>query len=337
MSAPSPASTPTRSRAVSLAHAGETALRNVMAAVATRIGWRPALLPFSGYADRDSARILARVVLAPASVDPAARHGIAAWRRLLTLECPGTEVRIELGGRTTTVRTDGAGLVDTTVTLDRSLEPRASAALLRVGDRPPVRVPIHVVTAGRGVICDIDDTVWVTGIRHPLEAARRTLLGTSSNRQAVPGMAELVREASGRTHGAAVVYLSNGPWNFAGLTARFLRKRGFPAGTLLMTDWGTTPTRWFRDGEEHKRSELERLHADLPNVTWVLVGDTGEHDPELYEAFAREHPDVVDAVALRQVQTDSEADDERTEIEGVPVLRGRDGWALLPRLRDVLH
>jgi phosphatidate phosphatase APP1 len=325
-----------RSRAVSIAYAAETALRSGMIALAERVGWRPALLPYSGYADGDSARILARVVLAPASVDPAARRGIAAWRRLLTLECPATEVRIELGGTTTVVTTDDAGLVDTTVALEHPLEPGTAGALLRVDGRVPARVPVHVVTTGRGVICDIDDTVWVTGIGHPIEAARRTLFGTSSTRQAVPGMSELIREAAGRQHGAAVVYLSNGPWNFAGIASRFLRKRGFPAGTLLMTDWGITRTRWFRDGQEHKRSELARLRDDLPNVSWVLVGDDGEHDPELYETFTREHPTAVDAIALRQVRPDAVGGDETSHVDGVPVLRGRDGNALLPRLRSVL-
>jgi hypothetical protein len=33
-----------------------------------------------------------------------------------------------------------------------------------------------------------------------------------------------------------------------------------------MTDWGITPTRWFRDGREHKSSALARLAEDLPDV-----------------------------------------------------------------------
>lgn len=97
-----------------------------------------------------------------------------------------------------------------------------------MGCRVFVRVPVHVVTGGHRVVCDIGDIVWVTGISRPLHATRRTLSGTSSTREAVPGMAALVREAVGSQRGAAVVYLSNGPWNFAGVVTRFLRKRGFP-------------------------------------------------------------------------------------------------------------
>ncbi|QCR44178.1 hypothetical protein C1N91_12250 [Curtobacterium sp. SGAir0471] len=325
-----------RQGAVSIAYGAETTLRRALSAVAERVGWRPALLPYSGYASPEGARVLARVVLAPAGVDPAARRGIAAWRRLLTLECPDTEVRVEFAGTTTVVASDPAGLVDVTVPVHAALGDGPVDARLSVGRRVAVRVPVHVVTGGHGVVCDIDDTVWVTGIGHPLQAARRTLFGTSSTREAVPGMAALVREAARSQRGAAVVYLSNGPWNFAGVVTRFLRKKGFPAGAVLMTDWGVEPTRWFRDGQAHKRSSLVRLHEDLPEVSWVLVGDDGEHDPELYEAFARAHPASVDAIALRQVAPDAPVVDDATDVAGVPVVRGRDGHALLPLLRAAL-
>ena len=324
-----------RSRAVRVAHAAENGLRDVASGVATRAGWRPAPIPYSGYAGPSQARVLARVVLSPASVDPAARRGIAAWRRLLTLECPSAEVRVELAGSTTVVVSDAGGIVDAALPLREPLGAEDAEALLHVPGRAPARVPVHVVASTRGVVCDIDDTVWVTGLAHPLQAARRTFLGTSSTRKAVPGMAALVREAVHGEERPAVVYLSNGPWNFAGIASRFLRKNGFPSGALLMTDWGTTPTRWFRDGKAHKGSSLRRLHEDLPDVTWVLVGDDGEHDPDLYAAFTREHPDSVAAVALRQVAPAAGGAHAET-VSGVPVLRGSDGDALLPLLRDAL-
>ena len=91
---------------------------------------------------------------------------------------------------------------------------------------------------------------------------------------------------SGAPH-VPVVYLSNGPWNLAGPLARFLETHGFPPGALLLTDWGPTPTRWFRDGQAHKRSSLQRLADDLPGVRWTLVGDTIRQTKELAYAKRR--------------------------------------------------
>lgn len=90
------------------------------------------------------------------------------------------------------------------------------------------------------MVCDVDDTVWSTGLRHPLRAAWRTLGGSSGDRRPVAGMATLLgRLVEGHDH-PPVVYLSNGPWDLAGPVARFLDRQGFPAGALLLTDRRTS-------------------------------------------------------------------------------------------------
>ena len=68
-----------------------------------------------------------------------------------------------------------------------------------------------------------------------------------------------------------------------------------------MTDWGPTNTGWFRSGIEHKRTELRRLMIDLPEVSWLLIGDDGQHDPLIYSEVVREHSDRVAAVAIRRL------------------------------------
>ncbi len=70
---------------------------------------------------------------------------------------------------------------------------------------------------------------------------------------------------------------------------------------MLLTDWGPTPDRFFRNGREHKREQLRRLAGEFPEVRWLLVGDDGQHDEEIYAEFAREHPRSVAAVCIRQL------------------------------------
>ncbi len=327
--------------AVGVAYRTETGLRDRLARRAASRGWIPAVIPYSGYGSANHARVLGRVVLAPAAVDPAARRGIPAWRRLLTLESPGTEVEVEIGGSRTTATSDAAGIIDAEVTLESTLPPGLSKANLTVAGREPVPANVHVLAPEPviGVICDIDDTVWVTGISHPLRAGWRTARGTSSTRRSVPGMARLLRRAVEDQSHPRVVYLSNGPWNLVGPVSRFLERNDFPAGALLMTDWGITPDRWFRDGRAHKSSALKRLAEDMPHVRWVLVGDDGEHDPVLYADFARTRPDQVVAIALRQVRPGAGAGKHSEEdfVGEVPIVRGADGDALLPILDAALN
>ena len=147
-------------------------------------------------------------------------------------------------------------------------------------------------------------------------------------------MAALLARLVEESPHAPVIYLSNGPWNLAGSITDFLDRNGFPAGALLLTDWGISPRAWFRSGEAHKRGSLERLAEDQPGVDWVLIGDDGEHDPEIYRDFARAHPQQVAAIALRTVAPMGTAAPETEERVGsIPVVRAGDGRALADQLR----
>ncbi|MGR6964503.1 App1 family protein [Geodermatophilus sp. URMC 61] len=321
-------------RAVAAAYRVKTHLDEVLSARARRRGWTTAALGYPGYAAQGRARVRGRLLLAPPGTDPSARLDIPGWRRLLTLEQPHGEVDVTLGEVRVRARADEAGLVDLVVPVE--LPAGRTAALLHPEGRPPVPAPLHVAAsdATRGVVCDIDDTVWITGIRHPLRAAWRTFAGNGSTRRPVAGMAALLTRLTAAGAHAPVVYVSNGPWNLAGPITAFLDRHGFPAGALLLTDWGISPRAWFRSGRAHKRGALERLATDLPRVRWVLVGDDGEHDPEIYRDFARSHPEHVAAIALRTVAPIGTTPPEtESRVGTVPVVRAGDGRALA----DLLH
>ena len=308
----------------------DDALREVLSGPARRRGWTPAVLAHPGYGSNGRARLLARVLLAPPGTDPGARRAVPGWQRFLTLESPGTEVDVELAGLRHRVRSDADGLIDVAVDLPAGLADVGQVtAVFSAGGRTAT-APVHLASpdAARGVVCDVDDTVLVTGIASPLRAAWRTFVQPMRSRQAVPGMAALLRELTAGAPHVPVVYLSNGPWNLAGSLARFLERSGLPPGALLLTDWGPRPDRWFRSGQQHKRAELRRLAHDLPGVRWTLVGDTGEHDPQLYREFAQEQPDRVAAVLLRDVPGGRRVE----RVGGVPVVYAPDGAALASAL-----
>jgi phosphatidate phosphatase APP1 len=320
-------------RLLSAAYGLKTRANQRLSARARRHGWTMAALGYPGYAAQGVARIRGRLLLAPAGTDPNTRLDVPGWRRLLTLEQPFGEIDVSLGGVRLRAHADEAGLLDVVLPVD--LPPGPAAALLHVDDRPPVEAPVHVAapTATRGVVCDIDDTVWITGIRHPLRAAWRTFAGNGSTRRPVAGMAALLTRLVGTAPYAPVVYVSNGPWNLAGAITSFLERNGFPAGAILLTDWGISPKVWFRSGKAHKRGSLERLARDLPGVDWILVGDDGEHDPEIYRDFARTHPGQVAAIALRTVAPiGSAAPTTEERVGAIPVVRAGDGTKLAEQL-----
>jgi phosphatidate phosphatase APP1 len=76
---------------------------------------------------------------------------------------------------------------------------------------------------------------------------------------------------------------------------------GLPQGSLLLTDLGPTGAALMRSGREHKAATLRRLADELPGLQWILVGDDGQHDPQVYETFAAENPGRVAAIAVREL------------------------------------
>lgn len=307
---------------------------------ARRRGLVPTLLPFAGYGGRGWVRVLGRVVYQrprARTVDRA--RGIRGWRSFTSVHVPDAEVTVTGDRGSGLLRADRGGVLDARVELD--LAPGWSTVRLRLGDGDEVEAPVFVVDeeGGVGLLSDIDDTVMVTALPRPFLAAWNTFVLDEHARSPVPGMAVLYERLT-RTHpGCPVIYLSTGAWNVAPTLTRFLHRNLYPRGPLLLTDWGPTHDRWFRSGRDHKRESLERLAREFPGIRWLLVGDDGQHDEELYSAFARQHPGNVAAIAIREL-TPGEAvlaggrtKSSDHEADRIPWASAPDGAGLSAQLR----
>lgn len=153
---------------------------------------------------------------------------------------------------------------------------------------------------GVSVISDIDDTVKVTNVAH-----RRELLANTFLREfaAVPGMVEAFHRLAESC--TAFHYVSASPWQLVPSLCEFFSVAGLPAGSMhlkLFRLKDSTPLGRFPSRKRSKRRAIERILADFPGRRFVLVGDSGERDPEVYTAVARRHPHQVMSVLIRQVE-----------------------------------
>jgi len=291
------------------------------------------------------------VLAPPAVAEPAPpgsgaslRRGTRGWRTFATAQVAGAIVEAEVAGTRHRLVADRGGYID--ATLPVTLTPGWHEVRLSAPGVRTVTVPVQVVGPGTtwGIVSDIDDTVMVTRVPRPFVAAWNVFVRRDDAREAVPGMARLYRDLLAEHPDAPVVYVSTGAWNAAPAIGRFLRRYGYPRGALLLTDWGPTNTGWFRSGPEHKRTCVRRLVVDLPHVRWVLIGDDGQRDPQIYAELVRERPDAVRAVLIRELTVPEHVlahgtpvprpgveRAEQTQVDEtgtVPVLQGADGTAL---------
>lgn len=316
-----------------------------------RRGWAPRIVPYTGYGSTRRLRVLARILLAPPAGPPenartaeARQRATRGWRRFLTSPVPDARVRVLVDGRTHHLVGNRRGYVDAVIDAPpgAAFAPGWRELPIEVDHGRPGELRVLVVADGPtvGLVSDIDDTAMITHLPRPLLAAWNTLVLRESARVAVRGMATLYRTVLAEHPGAPVVYLSTGAWNVAPTLTRFLARHGFPDGPLLLTDWGPTNTGWVRSGRRHKEASLRRLAQDLPDVRWLLVGDDGQHDPEIYDGFAAERPDRVLGIAIRRLTATQQAltttpTVHRPTAAPVPVVAARDGDGLADRLRTV--
>ena len=181
---------------------------------------------------------------------------------------------------------------------------------------PPVSSAgwIHIIPEeGMSVISDIDDTVKVTNVANRRELLANTLL---RDFYAVPGMADVYRRW--QDAGTAFHYVSSSPWQLASCLGRFFHDAGLPAGSMhlkLFRLKDSTPLGRLPSRKRSKRRIIEQIMDDFPRRKFLLVGDSGERDPEVYTAVAGHHPDRVAGVAIRHVEGKPSWEKVRTRLD----------------------
>jgi phosphatidate phosphatase APP1 len=157
---------------------------------------------------------------------------------------------------------------------------------------------------GVSVISDIDDT-----IKHSHVACKRTLLRNTFLKRFEPiaGMADIYRTWADA--GVAFHYVSSCPWQLYRQIADHLTEVGFPAGSYHLRSFRLRDhliRRLLMLRRSGKAKTILRILKTFPHRKFILVGDSGEHDPEIYGAAARKYPEQVQQILIRRIDTQSD-------------------------------
>jgi phosphatidate phosphatase APP1 len=159
------------------------------------------------------------------------------------------------------------------------------------------------------VISDIDDTVVQTGVANKLIMLWRLFMLGARSRAAFPGMAALLRALhDGRTGHEVnpMLYVSRAPWGIYEVLDEFFRLHRIPVGPILfLREWGLTLQNPLpRRAPDHKLELIRHMLALYRDLPVVLIGDSGQRDPEVYAQIVHEHPGRVLAIYVRNVSRD---------------------------------
>lgn len=328
-----------------LAHRGaltvEETFDRLVARLRDRMGRRDPVMiqPYRGFGSQRELWLKGRVledegITEASERDTVWRNLLGMYRRFESDEVPGVTVRATGAGAVARAITDGEGYFEVRLRPEAEL-PRGRSwheVALELLDGPvdhvgPVRavgrVRVPHPEAAFGVISDIDDTVLRTGATSLLAMARMTFLHNARTRLPFAGVAafyralERGRGGTGRRVPNPVFYVSSSPWNLYDFIEDFLELNDLPAGPLLLRDLGIDEAKFIRSGHDHKLDEISWILAAYPELPFVLVGDSGQDDPEIYRQVVERSPGRVRAIYIRDVSRVARDDELRVPIDAV--------------------
>lgn len=278
---------------------------------------------YRGFANTGSIYLTGRLLRGAAIIS---EWGDGPWRNLVnnlrrfnSREVNQAEIEVEFEGRTFHLTTDAEGYFR----IDQPLEPPLGkvqdhspfwhTAFIRVNKVPDepltltasadVLIPLR---ACLGIISDIDDTVLktdVTGLLK-LRTIYLTLLKNAGSRLAFRQVSAFYRSLQAgpdAVHNNPFFYVSNSPWNLYDLLADFLDLNELPRGPILLRDFGLPYEDRPANYPGHKHAITRRIIQTYPELPFVLIGDSGEKDTDIYLSIAREFPGRISAIYIRDV------------------------------------
>ncbi|WP_299098877.1 App1 family protein [uncultured Winogradskyella sp.] len=174
-------------------------------------------------------------------------------------------------------------------------------------NRFPGEILIPSSKAQFGVASDIDDTILHTGVVSTLKwkVIYNSIFRHAKNRIPLEGAADfyhkLHRGISGE-NANPIFYVSHSPWNLYRYLELFLRQNKFPKGPILLRSLSNFLKKKSQDEKPQKQKEILNLLKTYPDLPFILIGDSGEHDPDIYMEIAEEFPNRILAIYLRSVQ-----------------------------------
>jgi phosphatidate phosphatase APP1 len=260
------------------------------------------ILPYLGFGTPRRLLVCGRVlqdegIRPAASADGRLRNLTAFFKRMESDEVPGARLRATCGKRSVEAVTDREGYFRLVLSGGK---PGWNNVRLELVRDPAIHATAEVLVpsprARFGVISDIDDTIVQSDVTRRVRMLLTVALRNARTRKPFAGASAFYRAL----HAGAnpFFYVSKSPWNLYAPLVEFMDLQGLPRGPLLLRDFG------LRMKKGHKEDAIEQILSAYPRLPFVLLGDSGEADPEIYAAIVRRYPARIRAIYIRSVDPD---------------------------------
>ncbi len=159
---------------------------------------------------------------------------------------------------------------------------------------------------GLSVISDIDDTIKHSAISDGAREIFRNAFIRDLGDLTIEGVKEWYNRMS--ELGVKFHYVSNSPWQLFPVISKYFSIAGLPPGSFHLKQYSGMLQGIFEPVAERKKATLDKIARDFPERNFILIGDSGEADLEVYTDFVLENPGRVAAIFIRDVTTSKHPD-----------------------------
>lgn len=154
---------------------------------------------------------------------------------------------------------------------------------------------------GISMISDIDDTIKHSGIGNGAREIFRNAFIRDLGDLTIDGVKEWYSTLADL--GVKFHYVSNSPWQLYPVLVSYFAQAGLPKGSFHLKQYTGMLQGIFEPVAERKKGTLERILSDFPERRFILAGDSGEADLELYTDIVLANPGRILGVFIRDVTT----------------------------------
>ncbi len=214
-------------------------------------------------------------------------------RRLTSSNWEGAKVEVRYAARSAEVVSGHDGNFSVTLSGPFEVGLTTAEAHVKGAEAGIATVDIVAEAAPFFVVSDFDDTLAITNVVKGTAMVKAALMQDETTQPVVKGMAEFygcLKDDKPARPGFALV--SGSPAQYIGRVREFLNAHGFPVFGIYLRDLGPKTL------SNYKQPVIRALLKEMPNQV-VLIGDSGEHDPEVYGQMRAEFPDRIKAIYIR--------------------------------------
>ncbi|MGV3741096.1 MAG: App1 family protein [Burkholderiaceae bacterium] len=285
-------------------------------------GKRMLVIPYLGYGNANRISLRGRV-LEDEGLDALPREAsawenmIGLYKRLESDQVPGARISARFQGIEQEIVTDNGGYFSLELSLPAPLESAGwhTVELSLLDPLPKDGSPVQAsgsvlvppASAKFGVISDIDDTVLWTNVTNKFNMLRMLARSNAHTRKPFKGVAAFYRalhEGAAGKECNPFFYVSSSPWHLFEPLLDFLRMQDIPVGPLMLKELGLRKLFGPDKHHSHKLQRIENIISMYPQLPFILVGDSGEQDPEIYTEVVRRFPNAVRVIYIRNVNPD---------------------------------